>query len=61
MRWKRLLCWMFFHPTLIIVHQCSRYSMKLQCPRCQRYYGMNEDARVFIAWSPVLAVCGKHN
>ena len=58
---KKLLCKLFFHKELIIIHQCSRYSMKLQCSRCKQYFGMNEDARAFIPWTPGLAFCGKHN
>ncbi len=54
---KRLICLLVFH-RLVIVHECSRHSRKLQCVRCKRFFGMNDDARVFIEWSIDLRLDG---
>ncbi len=56
---NRLLCWLFCHPRLIVVHRCSKTSYKVQCVRCRRYFGMNDDVRSFLVWSEDLEFC-KH-
>jgi hypothetical protein len=61
MRWRRLLCALFFHPDLYVVHQCSPVLCKLFCPRCQRCFGMHLGVHAFGPWSPEFATCDAHD
>lgn len=56
-RWKRLLCFLFFHSHFVVVHECSRSIRRIFCIRCERSYGMNDGVRAFLPWSDELCVC----
>jgi hypothetical protein len=61
MRWRRLMCGVFFHPHLYVVHQCSPVVCKLFCPRCQRFFGMHFGVQAFLPWSPEFGTCKEHS
>ena len=45
----KLLCKILFHK-LQIVHQCSGGVQKLQCTRCQKFFGINHLVKAFLPW-----------
>jgi hypothetical protein len=54
---NRVLCWLFFHPELRVIHSCSRLAQHVWCPRCDRHFGIHHGVRAFVQWGPELCLC----
>ena len=46
---RSLICSVFFHK-LVIIKNFKKHSRCLYCKRCERYFAMNDEMRVFLPW-----------
>ncbi len=53
----KLLCKIFWHKALIIVHKCNETMIQLYCPRCNDYFAINYQFRIMIPWKDEFCDC----
>lgn len=51
---SKFACWIFGHQ-MFVVQTFSKTSRRIACDRCRGEWGMNDDARAVIEWTPELA------
>lgn len=51
---KRIACWIFGHQ-MFVVQTFGNHSRRIACHHCNGEWGMNDNVRAVIEWTPELA------
>lgn len=48
-KFKRIFCILFGHK-FSLMYNITKWSRKIECKRCGKYFAMNDDCRIVVEW-----------